>query len=145
VKKNPAQGHVHHPLRGQQKIVATRSGRVNYTTMEDIPEGEQVLAGMFSLNGHPIVILFNSRTSHDFINKACTEKHQLDVHHSNTPYMISTLGGKIVTRNISRKTPLDLAGKVFKVCLIILDTQGIDMILGMGWMKRHKTLFDTIA
>jgi hypothetical protein len=43
--------------------------------MEDIPEGEQVLMGTFSLNGHPIVILFDLGASHDFISKACIEKH----------------------------------------------------------------------
>jgi hypothetical protein len=67
----------------------------------------------------------------------------LDVHHSNTPYLVSTLGGKIATRHIARKTPLNIAGKVFKVCLIILDDEGIDVMLGMGWMKRHKALLDT--
>jgi hypothetical protein len=126
-------------------MVATKKGHINYITMEDIPEGEQVLAGMFSLKGSPIVILFYSRVSHDFISKRCTEKHQLDVHHSNTPYRISTPEGKIATRHIARKSPLNLAGKEFKVCLIILDGQGIDVILGMGWMKRHKALLDIAA
>jgi hypothetical protein len=32
---------------------------------------------------------------------------------------------------------------MFKVCLIILDGQGIDVILEMSWMKRHKALLDT--
>jgi hypothetical protein len=34
---------------------------------------------------------------------------------------------------------------VFKVCLIVLDGQGIDVILGMGWMRRHKAILDTAA
>jgi hypothetical protein len=34
---------------------------------------------------------------------------------------------------------------VFKVCLIVLDDQGINVILAMGWMKRHKTLLDIVA
>jgi hypothetical protein len=59
--------------------------------------------------------------------------------------MISTPGGRVATKHIVRKTPLDLGGKVFKVCLIVLDGQGIDVILGMGWMKRHKVLLDTAA
>jgi hypothetical protein len=118
---------------------------VNYTTMEDIPEGEQVLMGTFSLNGHPIVILFDCGATHDFLSKACTQRHQLDIQHSNTPYLISTLGGKVVTRHMARQTPLDLARKVYKVCLIILDGQGIDVILGMGWMREHRALLDTAA
>jgi hypothetical protein len=48
-KKNPAQGPVNPPPQGQQKMVATKKGRVNYTTMEDIPEDEQLLTGTFSL------------------------------------------------------------------------------------------------
>jgi hypothetical protein len=101
-RKNTTQGHINHPPHGQQKVVATRTGRVNYTAMEDIPEGEQVLTSMFYLNEHPIVILFNSSATHDFISKACTQRHQLDIQHSNTPYLIlqegrlslSTLLGK---------------------------------------------------
>jgi hypothetical protein len=56
--------------------------------------------------------------------------------------MISTSGGRMETKHIVRKTTLDLGGKV---CLIVLDGQGIDVILGMGWMKRHKVLLDTAA
>jgi hypothetical protein len=39
--------------------------------------------------------------------------------------------------------PLDLAGKLYKPSLIVLDGQGLDIILGMGWMRAHKTLLDT--
>jgi hypothetical protein len=53
--------------------------------MSNIPEGESVLAGTFSLIGHPIVILFDTRVSHDFINKACTQRHQLAIEPTNTP------------------------------------------------------------
>jgi hypothetical protein len=49
------------------------------------------------------------------------------------------------TKHIVPKTPLNLGGRVFKVCLIVLDGQGIDVILGIGWMKRHKTLLNTAA
>jgi hypothetical protein len=45
--------------------------------MEDIPEGVQVLVGTFSLNGYPVVTLFDSGATHDFISKACTKRCQL--------------------------------------------------------------------
>jgi hypothetical protein len=56
------------------KVDATKTGHVNYMTIKDVPEGEQVLVGTISLNGHPIVILFDLGVSHDFINKACTPR-----------------------------------------------------------------------
>jgi hypothetical protein len=58
--------------------------------MVNIPDGEQVLVGTFSLNGRPVIILFYSGASHDFISKACTQKHQLAIEYILTPYMIST-------------------------------------------------------
>jgi hypothetical protein len=97
-KKNATQGHITPPPGGLQKVVVAKTDLANYTTMEDIPEGEQVLTGTFSLNRHPVIILFDSGASHDFISKACTQKHQLAIEYMLTPYMISTPGGKIITR-----------------------------------------------
>jgi hypothetical protein len=126
-------------------VVVGKTGCINYTTLKDVPEGEQVLANMLSLHEHPIVILFDSGATHDFISRACTQKHHLRIQHCDSPYMISTPGGRMATKHIVPKTPLNLGGRVFKMCLIVLDGQGIDVILGMGWMKRHKVMHDTAA
>jgi hypothetical protein len=124
-------------------VAIAKTGRVNYTTMEDIPEGEQVLEGTSSLNGYPAVVLFDSGATHDFITKDCTQRCQLSIHHIDTPYLISTPGGRVVTKQTVMHVPLDLAGKLYKPSLIVLDGQGLDIILGMGWMRAHKTLLDT--
>jgi hypothetical protein len=123
-------------------VVVAKTSRIYYTTLEDVPEGEQVLTGMFSLNGHLIVVLFYSDATHNFINKACTKSHQLTITHLSTPYMISTPGGKTVTQYLAKSTPLNLGGMVYKTGLIILDGQGIDVILGMSWMKEYKAVLD---
>jgi hypothetical protein len=142
-KKNATQGHVTHPPRGPLKVAIAKASRVNYTVMEDIPEGEQVLAGTFSLNGYLAVVLFNSGATHDFISKACIQKSQLAIQHMSTPYLIETPGGKICTNQLVKNAPLNLGGKAYKTCLIVLEGQGIDIILGMGWMKAHKALLNT--
>jgi hypothetical protein len=131
-KKTTTQGHITPPSRGPKKVAVAKTGRINYTTMEDIPKGEQVLAGTFSLNGHPTTILFDSGASHDFISKACTQKHQLVMEHIITPYVIRTPGGNIATKQLVMATPLSLPGRLFRTNLIVLEGQGIDVILGMG-------------
>jgi hypothetical protein len=113
--------------------------------MEDILEGEQVLVGTFSLNGHPTIVLFDSGASHDFISKACTQKHQLVIEHIITPYLIHTPGGSIATKQLVMATSLSLVGRLFRTNLIILEGQGVDVILGMGWMKRCKAVLDIAA
>jgi hypothetical protein len=41
-----------------------------------------------------------------------------------------------------QKVPLDLSGQVFETDLIVSSGQGIDVILGMSWMKWHKAVLD---
>jgi hypothetical protein len=83
--------------------------------------------------------------SHDFISTACTQKCQLVIEHMNTPYMILTPGGNIITKQLVINAPLNLREKVYKMHLIVLDGQGIDVILGMNWMRDHKVLLDTAS
>jgi hypothetical protein len=120
----------------------SRSGCVNHTTIEDIPEGEEVLAGTFLLFGHPIIILFDSGASHYFISSASAKRAELSLTVAKPSYMISTPGGRVVANHIAREVLLELAGHVFPTHLIVLDGQGIDVILGMSWMKLHKAILD---
>jgi hypothetical protein len=70
-----------------------RVGRANFTTIEDIPPGKEVLAGTFFLSEHPIIILFDSGASHDFMSLACAQKAKLTLWAMTAPYSISTPGG----------------------------------------------------
>jgi hypothetical protein len=71
------------------------------------------------------------------------QKCKLVIEPISSPYMISTPRGQIVTKQVVANLSLNLKGKIYKTCLIILDGQGIVVILGMSWMKRHRTLLDT--
>jgi hypothetical protein len=133
------QSHCSQSPRGPIKVIATRTGWVNYTTIEDVSKGTS------ALNGHPVVILFDSGASHDFISKACTQRCQLVIEHMSTPYMILTPGGNVITKQLVINAPINLGGKVYKTHLIVLNGQGIDLILGMSWMRDHKALLDTAS
>jgi hypothetical protein len=52
--------------------------------------GKEVLIGTFFLNGHPIIVLFNSRASHDFMSTTSTRKAKLSLVALEAPYVIST-------------------------------------------------------
>jgi hypothetical protein len=78
--------------RGQQRGLEQRYGRNNYTTVEEIPTGEGVLASTFTLNEHPIIILFDSDASQDFMTCTCTKKVKLSLVASVASYVISTSG-----------------------------------------------------
>jgi predicted aspartyl protease len=95
--------------------------------------GEEVLAGMFFLNEHPVIILFDSGASHDFISSTCAKKAMLSAVTAEALYVISTPGGRVDADRIVCKAPLELAGRQFSTDLIILKGQGLDVIFGMSW------------
>jgi hypothetical protein len=110
--------------------------------MEEIPTGEEVLVGTLFLNEHPIIILFNSRVSHDFKSSTCAKKAMLSMLATEAPYLIHTPGGRVDADWIVHKAPLELVRRVFSTDLIILKGQGLDVILGMSWMKLHRAVLD---
>jgi hypothetical protein len=110
--------------------------------VEEIPKGEEVLAAMFFLNEHPVIILIDSGASHNFMSSTCAKKAKLSLVTSGAPYVISTPGGWVDANQIEQKAPLELSGRIFSTNLIILSGEGIDIILGMSWMKLHKAVLD---
>jgi hypothetical protein len=121
---------------------APQIGRANYTTMDGIPMGEEVLASTFFLNECTIIILFDSGASHDFMSSTSAKKAKLSLVALGASYVISTPGGKVVADWIVQKLSLELFGRIFSTNLIILSGQGIDVILGMSWMKMYKVDLD---
>jgi hypothetical protein len=113
--------------------------------VEEIPTGEVVFTGMFFLNELPIIILFDSGASHDFVSFACVKRAKLTLVASRAPYVVSTPGGRVDTDRIAQKVPLELSRRVFSTSLIVLSGQGIDVILRMRWMKLHRAILDVAA
>jgi hypothetical protein len=58
-----------------------------------MPTGEEVLAGTFFLHDRPIIILFDSRASHDFMSFICAKEAKLSLVATEARYVISTPGG----------------------------------------------------
>jgi hypothetical protein len=48
----------------------------------------------------------------------------------------------VVADRMVHKIPLELVGQAFQSTPIILEGQGIDVILGMNWMKMHRAILD---
>jgi predicted aspartyl protease len=97
---------------------------------------------MFFLNEHPIIILFDSGASYDFMSFIYAKKAKLSLVASGAPYVISTPGGRVDADQVVQKVPLELSGKIFSTNFIILSGQGIDVILGMSSMKAHRAVLD---
>ena len=85
-----------YPKRQQNQYQA----HVHHTTIDDIPEGEPVTAGMFSINNHPAVILFDSGSSHSFISQAFARKYEQNIVELECAYRISSARADLLTNQI---------------------------------------------
>jgi hypothetical protein len=56
--------------------------------------------------------------------------------------MISTPGGKITSNQMVKSVPIQLGSKLIKTDLVLLNLEGIDVILGTNWMTEHRVLLD---
>jgi hypothetical protein len=134
-----------HQQRCHQRGPTPWIDRANYTAVEVIPIGEEELTSMFFLHNHPIIILFDSGASHDFMSSVCAKKAKLSLVSTEAPYVISTPRGRVDVDQIVQKVSLEMVGWIFHTNLIILSGQGIDVILGMSLMKLHKVVLDIVA
>jgi predicted aspartyl protease len=108
-----------------------RQGKINFTTLAELPEGAPIMMATFSINHKPTVILFDSGATHSFISDKCGARVGLEFSHAKAPYMITTPGGKIVSNQILRCVPIQLGSKLIKTDLISLSLESMDVILGM--------------
>ena len=101
--------------------------------MEEIPSGEVVMAGMFLVNHHPTVVLFDSRASHSFMSPTFASKYdQKIVVVDKGGYCISAAGSYISTNQIVRDVCIQISEREYTANLVILPRLGIDVILGMN-------------
>jgi hypothetical protein len=125
--------------------VQVRQGRLNFTTMADIPEGAPIMTGIFSVLNNPAIILFYSGASHSFNSAKFSAKCQLPFHHTNGGITISTPGGRVATYQINRHAPIKFGSLIIKTTLLILGLDSVDIILGTDWLSRHQAVIDIAA
>ena len=68
----------------------SRSGHVNFTEAEEIPQGEPVMAGMFTIDSHPAYVLFDSSASHSFMSMGFAQCHNISTMGIPIAYRIRT-------------------------------------------------------
>ena len=103
------------------------------------------MSGTFSINRHPITVLFDSGASHTFISKECVSRLGLEVESISRPYNIHSPGGHLITNQLVRQVPLQLQGRIFATQLIVLPSQKLDIIIGRNWMGVHRVVLNTVS
>jgi hypothetical protein len=112
-------------------------GRVNHMTSDKAQQASDVVLGMFLISSHPATILFDSGASHSFISSSFVPKHRLPIATMKHTMLVSSPGGEMRTKHICSAVSITITGVDFPSNLILLDSKGIDIILGMDWLRKY--------
>jgi hypothetical protein len=56
--------------------------------------------------------------------------------------MITTPGGRISSNQVCRSVPIQMGQNLMRTDLLLLDLEGMDILLGMNWMTQHHVSLD---
>jgi hypothetical protein len=110
--------------------------------VEEAQEAPDVVIGMFLFNDTSVVALFDSGASHSFISATYVGKHNLLLALLKCKMIVSSPGGDMPARQLCSKVNLKIRGVDFVANLIVFESKGIDVILRMDWLSKHKVLID---
>jgi hypothetical protein len=110
--------------------------------VEEGQEAPDVVIGMFFINDTFAVVLFDSGASHSLVSAVYVGKHNLLLALLKCQMIVSSPGGDMPAKQLCPKMNLKIRGVDFVASLIVLKSKGIDVILGMDWLSKHKVLID---
>src|SRR4051812_2227624 len=115
---------------------------VNHVSMEDACDAPDSVIGKFKLNSIPVVVLFYTGASHSFISRVFVDRGKIPTETINFPLRVSSPGGEIVANSGCRGLELRIGTHIFPTSLVVLESQGLDIILGMNWMTEYEGVID---
>jgi hypothetical protein len=107
---------------------------------EAVQETPGMIVGMFPVDSHIAEVLFDTGATHSFITASWVEAHNLPTTTMSTPIQIDSAGGRIRADSICLNVSVEVRGIVFPANLIVMGTQGIDVILGMNWLDKYQAI-----
>jgi hypothetical protein len=136
----PAKQNVSQPRAGNRSQPRYNHGRLNHLEAEAVQETPDMTVGMFPVDSHIAEMLFDTGAMHTFITASWVEAHNLPITTMSTPIQIDSVGGRIRADSIFLNVSVEIRGIAFLTNLIVMGTQGIDVILGMNWLDKYQAI-----
>jgi hypothetical protein len=115
---------------------------VNHVAVEDAQAALDIIIGMILVNDNNAIVLFDSGASHSFVAANFVQKHNLPLSMLKNRMIVSSPRGDMHARHVCPKVSILISGVEFIANLIILESKGIDVILGMDWLSKHKGMIN---
>src|SRR4051812_35448771 len=127
---------------GNKKPNPFAKGQVNHVNVEEAYEQPDAVFGKFLLNSQPVLVIFETGASHSFISRVVVDKYGFSTKTLSVPILVSSPGAEMMAGLGCPQLNLAIGNHDFPTDLIILKSQGLDVILGMDWMSKYKGNID---
>ena len=132
-EKKPEEGAKPNPF---QKATA------NHVNVEEVYDEPDLVMGKLLINSCTALVLFDTGASHSFISRAFVGKNMLATEMLRGTLRVSSPRGEMIAKAICHSLTLEIGAYHFPTDLIILESQGLDVILGMDWMSKYEGQID---
>jgi hypothetical protein len=85
-------------------------------------------------------VYYNTESTHSFIAASWVEAHILPITTMSTPIQIDSAGGKVRADSVCLNVSVEIRGVEFPANLIVMGTEGIDVILGINWLDKYQAV-----
>jgi hypothetical protein len=98
-----------------------------------------VEVGTFPVESHPAKVLFDTGATYSFVSTSWVEAHNIPIEPMIPPLRVNSVGGKVQSDKMCSSLRIEIRGIDFPANLVVMGTQGLDVILGMNWWHRNQT------
>jgi len=122
---------------------ARATGKVFALTTTEATQSGNLILEPCVLFGNVVLVLFDSGATHSFISNVCVGRLKLVTRDLGCELLISTpSSGQVATSSVCVGCSMEVAGHIFKVNLVCLPLEGLDVILGMDWLSNNYVIID---
>ena len=112
-------------------------GQVNHVSVEEVEVQPDAVIGKFLVKTFTAVVLFDTGASHSYISRGFVDKYKLPTQALRSPMLVISPGAEYTASIWCDRLPLRIGHHVFPSDLIVLESQGLDVILGMDWLSKY--------
>jgi hypothetical protein len=99
-----------------------------------------VAVGMFPVKSYPAKVLFDTGATHSFVSTSWVESHNIHIEPMIPPLRVNSVEGKVQFDRICPNLRIEIWGIDFPTSLVVMGTQGLDVILGMNWLRKNQSI-----
>ena len=119
------------------------TGRVFAMTGTEAASSGNLVIGYCVIAGASCCVLYDNGATHSFVSNACMERLGLLVCELQCELAMSTsASGFVKTSSLCARCSVEVEGRRYKVNLICLPLQELEVILGMDWLSANRILID---